>query len=310
MFDGYTYESDKDEERLKTQLRRVFAVMADGREHLLEELAALTGGSEAAVSARLRDFRKERFGGWTVKRRRIDRGLFGYTLCTRPPEVANGTVHTDNPPDAYPGKETDMPIKMNKPSESSFGINVEDRFDPRDDHVVELADMEEFNGVSKIDGKPFTSIVWKFAVYDADGVAFTNVIDGGVFESWQFSSLSLAPKSNGRAWASALLGKTELSDAECDKLADNFDTALVGKQATASWKVEDVNGNKRLKLVLLRPLRRKAAPAATPPKATSAPKAPYNGNAQSGETAAERRARLQAELAAVDAEGMGDEAPF
>lgn len=203
-----------------------------------------------------------------------------------------------------------MPIKMNKPSESSFGINVEDRFDPRDDHLVELADMEEFNGVSKIDGKPFTSIVWKFAVYDTDGVAFTNVIDGGVFESWQFSSLSLAPKSNGRAWASALLGKTELSDAECDKLADNFDTALIGKQAVASWKVEDVNGNKRLKLVLLRPTRPKraatpapAAPAAAPPAA--------NGSAK--ETAAERRARLQAELAAMPDDGddvTGDEAPF
>jgi hypothetical protein len=219
-----------------------------------------------------------------------------------------------------------MPIKMNKPSESSFGINVEDRFDPRDDHLVELADMEEFNGVSKIDGKPFTSIVWKFAVYDADGIAFTNVIDGGVFESWQFSSLSLAPKSNGRAWASALLGKTELSDAECDKLADNFDTALIGKRATASWKVEDVNGNKRLKLVLLRPLRRKAASKVAtelPPEfiprevvTEAARNAASNGAERATpsaaqETVAERRARLQAEIAAMtDDVETGDEAPF
>ena len=84
-FDGSTFEPDQDEDRLTTQFKRVFAVMADGREHTLVELSEKTGGSEAAVSARLRDFRKERFGGWTVRRRRIDRGLFGYTLLTPPP---------------------------------------------------------------------------------------------------------------------------------------------------------------------------------------------------------------------------------
>jgi len=215
-----------------------------------------------------------------------------------------------------------MPIRMNKPGESSFGINIEDTFDPNDDHTVELVDMDEFQGVSKIDGKPYTSIVWKFAIYDTDGIAFTNLIDGGVFETWQFSSLSLSEKSQGRAWAAALLGKPSLTDAECDAIAEAFDSALVGKQATASWKVEDVNGNKRLKLALLRPLRRqRPAPPSTAPKPKPAPEAPpefvtpnppprsmptANG---ARETAAERRARLQAELAAMP-EDDADAEPF
>lgn len=160
-----------------------------------------------------------------------------------------------------------MPIRMNKPSESSFGINIDDTFDPTEDHTVELVDMDEFNGVSKLDGKPYVSIVWKFRVFDADGVAFTNLIDGGPYESWQFSSLSLAEKSTGRAWAAALVGHP-LTDAECDALADRFDEALVGKRALASWKVEEDAKGKKLKIALLRPERKKAAaaPKATPPK--------------------------------------------
>ena len=82
-FDGYTYEPPEDESRLRTQLRRVFHYMADGQEHTLAEIAEATGGSEASVSARLRDFRKPRFGSWVVERRRIAGGLFGYRLQRR-----------------------------------------------------------------------------------------------------------------------------------------------------------------------------------------------------------------------------------
>lgn len=85
LFDGRTYEPVFDEARLWTQLGRVFRYMSDGREHTLEELAEATGGSQAAVSARLRDLRKPRFGGWYVERRRIDGGLFGYTLRASAP---------------------------------------------------------------------------------------------------------------------------------------------------------------------------------------------------------------------------------
>lgn len=77
-FDGGTYDPGRDRERLSGMLSRVATVMADGRWHTLRELATVTGGSEAAVSARLRDLRKPRFGGHTVERRYVVAGLWEY----------------------------------------------------------------------------------------------------------------------------------------------------------------------------------------------------------------------------------------
>lgn len=202
-------------------------------------------------------------------------------------------------------------VKMNKPSESAFGVNVDDSFDEHEDHTVELVSMDEWSGVSKIDGKPYTQIVWHFVPYNDDGIAFTNLIDGGVFETWQFTSMSLGVSqkgpSTGRLWASALLGH-ELTDAECDKIADNFDAALVGKRAVASWQLtsDAATGNKRLKIALLRPLSRKAAAAAAqrPSTAPVAPEVPH------GKSAAERRAELEAQLAALADTDDGQADPY
>jgi hypothetical protein len=78
QFDGSTFEPERDEERLSSMLLRVQAIMSDGHWHTLAELAARTGGSEAAVSARLRDLRKPRFGGHKIIRRHVRRGLWEY----------------------------------------------------------------------------------------------------------------------------------------------------------------------------------------------------------------------------------------
>ena len=69
-FDGATYSSQHDGARLATQLGRVLALMADGKWRTLREIQEAVGGSEAGVSARLRDCRKAKFGGRTVLRRR------------------------------------------------------------------------------------------------------------------------------------------------------------------------------------------------------------------------------------------------
>jgi hypothetical protein len=79
-FDGDTYDPARDHERLKTELGRVWTVMADGKWHTLAELGWRTEGSEAGVSARLRDLRKRRFGGYLVERKRITGGLYEYRL--------------------------------------------------------------------------------------------------------------------------------------------------------------------------------------------------------------------------------------
>lgn len=82
-FDGKTYSADFDRERLNAQCRRVFDVMRDGLWRTLSEIGMLTGDPQASVSARLRDFRKAKFGGFVVERRaRGDRGkgLFEYRV--------------------------------------------------------------------------------------------------------------------------------------------------------------------------------------------------------------------------------------
>ena len=73
LFDGVTIGAD-DEPRLTGQLDKVYGVMRDGQWHTLAELAAAAQGSEAGVSARIRDLRKPRFGQHAVERRRRDEG--------------------------------------------------------------------------------------------------------------------------------------------------------------------------------------------------------------------------------------------
>lgn len=90
-FSGETYDPERDYERLKGQLRRVYNVMKDGNWRILAQIRARTGhrDSEAAISARLRDFRKKKFGGHTVKRLSLGGGLFIYKLILR--EINDGT---------------------------------------------------------------------------------------------------------------------------------------------------------------------------------------------------------------------------
>lgn len=77
MFDGKTYDPALDYERLNTLLERVFAAMLDGTWYTLPELQRLAGGTEASVSARVRDFRKM---DYDVESKRVDGGLWRYRL--------------------------------------------------------------------------------------------------------------------------------------------------------------------------------------------------------------------------------------
>lgn len=81
MFGGKTFNSALDGPRLAGQLERVKVAMLDGQWHTLGELAEVCGGSEAGISARVRDLRKPKFGGHTVNRRRVSGGLWQYQLA-------------------------------------------------------------------------------------------------------------------------------------------------------------------------------------------------------------------------------------
>lgn len=88
FFDGETFDLDRDGERLTGQLDRVRNLMRDGRWRTLAEIAARVDGSETAVSARLRDLRKPRFGSYTVEREYIRQGVWRYRVLPCNPENA------------------------------------------------------------------------------------------------------------------------------------------------------------------------------------------------------------------------------
>ena len=83
-FDGATIREDAGAHwRLKSQLERVEFLMRDSEWHSLEFLATHAGGSEASVSARLRDLRKPRFGGYEIERWHRGGGFWVYRLVPR-----------------------------------------------------------------------------------------------------------------------------------------------------------------------------------------------------------------------------------
>ena len=86
-FNGPVYDPELDQERLSKQIGRVYAAMSDNTWHTLSELEAVTTDPQASISAQLRHLRKERFGSYTIeKRRRGDEtsGLWEYRLL--PPD--------------------------------------------------------------------------------------------------------------------------------------------------------------------------------------------------------------------------------
>lgn len=83
MFDGETYDYQRDGARLHKQLQRVYELMRDGEWRTLDEISHLTGDPQSSVSARLRDLRKERHGAHDVERRYVRRGLYVYRVLVR-----------------------------------------------------------------------------------------------------------------------------------------------------------------------------------------------------------------------------------
>ena len=90
-FDGETYDRKLDKPRLTGMLGRVYDAMKDGEWHTLRDLSDKSSGSEASVSARIRDLRKDKFGHFEVRRQRspCHKGLFYYKLINHEPEQIN-----------------------------------------------------------------------------------------------------------------------------------------------------------------------------------------------------------------------------
>lgn len=86
-FDGQTFKQERDGARLTKQLEAVKRVMGDGQWHTLHEVCEIVKASTASVSARIRDLRKAKFGGFTIERQYIRKGVWAYKLIA-PQSVA------------------------------------------------------------------------------------------------------------------------------------------------------------------------------------------------------------------------------
>ncbi len=81
---GATFEAVEDTIRLNDQADDVWRVMHGGKWFSLRTLSQATGHPEASISARMRDFRKSRFGSHTVERHAVGKGLHLYRLVPNP----------------------------------------------------------------------------------------------------------------------------------------------------------------------------------------------------------------------------------
>ena len=83
LFDGPNDPDDTGRnDRLQSQLVRVYRYMRNlnGALTTLPTVCDDLGLSAASLSARLRDLRKPRFGGFTIEREHIENGLYAYRL--------------------------------------------------------------------------------------------------------------------------------------------------------------------------------------------------------------------------------------
>lgn len=85
MFDGATFSAPRDGERLHAQLVAVRQFMVCNADcwWSLEELEVALGYPQASISARLRDLRKAKFGGFEIARKYMARGQWAYRLAGR-----------------------------------------------------------------------------------------------------------------------------------------------------------------------------------------------------------------------------------
>jgi len=90
-FDGRTYSPPLDKTRLTTQLAEVKSLMLDGAWWTIPDLTETVHGLPTAISARIRDFRKPKFGGHMILSARVvgESGLWKYRLI-KTPEAMDG----------------------------------------------------------------------------------------------------------------------------------------------------------------------------------------------------------------------------
>ena len=148
-----------------------------------------------------------------------------------------------------------------------YALSIDDDFDSMKNYRVKLYELEERDSQFS-DNKGGRAIVWKMNIYREDGTAFEDPRTGEVFELWAWTSDYTTKSAKARGYIEAFMGR-DLTDDEVNDLIDaGFEEGLVDKTAMGSFEVvTNADGNERLKLVLLRPIRSRTTPAPAPPPA-------------------------------------------
>ena len=84
-----------DTPRLAGQLARVYEYMKSGEYRTLEQIANATGCLPTSASSRMRDFRKQKLGGYTVIKRQVEGAplLYEYRLVLKKEKETDGRRH-------------------------------------------------------------------------------------------------------------------------------------------------------------------------------------------------------------------------
>lgn len=83
VWDRVNPRDKKRAEKLTGDLARIFKIMSDGKAHLIVDIATILNLPECSVSAQIRHLRKPTYGGYTVRRISISKGLSAYQLILK-----------------------------------------------------------------------------------------------------------------------------------------------------------------------------------------------------------------------------------
>lgn len=140
LFDGVTIDPELDHVRLGGQMQRVYYWMKDGQWRTLHQLAIIASGTEASVSARLRDLRKPQWGEHTVEKRRDteeDVGLWYYRLIPSEAGLLDGKGGRTSKAEARERIEAYLSAQAARfPTADAIGWTV-------DGHRLLIADLRE-----------------------------------------------------------------------------------------------------------------------------------------------------------------------
>lgn len=83
-FDGESFDKDKDQARLTSNIVKVRQFMSDGEWHTAHDIRRGIGASpDTAILERVRDLRKERFGAFSIESKRREGGTWCYRMVTK-----------------------------------------------------------------------------------------------------------------------------------------------------------------------------------------------------------------------------------